>query len=154
MSKNSRVALHRTDSNDRDFQYLIVLMDNDLRQRYGQVQTIYDDLNQVGDIDTVLIAYNDQKPIGCGCFRKFSDNTIEVKRMFVEPAYRGQGVATQILSGLETWAKENGFTRAILETGRKQPEAIHLYERSGYAITINYGPYAGMENSVCMRKKL
>lgn len=154
MSKNSHVALRRTDSNDRDFQYLTVLMDNDLRQRYGEVQTIYDGLNKLGEVDTVLIAYNDNAPIGCGCFRKFSDNTIEVKRMFVEPAYRGQGVATQILSGLETWAKEKGFSRAILETGRKQPEAIHLYERSGYAITINYGPYAGMENSVCMRKKL
>lgn len=148
------MVLHRTDSNDRDFQYLSVLMDSDLRQRYGEVQTIYDDLNKLGEVDTVLIAYNDKAPVGCGCFRKFSDNTIEVKRMFVEPAYRGQGVATQILSGLEAWAKEKGFTRAILETGRKQPEAIHLYERSGYAITINYGPYAGMENSVCMRKKL
>ena len=154
MSKNSRVVLRRTDSNDRDFQHLIVLMDNDLRQRYGKEQTIYDDLNKLGDVDTVLIAYNDKTPIGCGCFRKFSDKTIEVKRMFVEPAWRGQGVATQILSGLEAWAKEKGFTYAILETGRKQPEAIHLYERSGYAITINYGPYAGLENSVCMRKKL
>lgn len=154
MTKNSRVALHRTNSSDRDFQYLVVLMDNDLRRRYGEVQTIYDDLNKIGDLDTVLIAYLDNAPVGCGCFRKFSDNTIEVKRMFVDPVYRGRGVATQILIGLETWAKENGFTYAILETGRKQPEAIHLYERSGYAITINYGPYAGLENSVCMRKKL
>jgi|SRR6185312_2225671 len=154
MSKNSRVALHRTDSSDRDFQYLVVLMDNDLRQRYGRVQTIYDDLNKTGELDTVLVAFIDKAPVGCGCFRKFSDNTIEIKRMFVEPGFRGQGVASQILGGLEAWAREKGFTRAILETGRKQPEAIHLYERSGYAITINYGPYAGIENSVCMRKKL
>lgn len=148
------MVLHRTDSNDRDFQYLIVLMDYDLRQRYGLVQTIYDDLNKLGELDTVLMAYIDKVPAGCGCFRKFSDNTIEVKRMFVEPAFRGQGVASQILAGLESWAREKGFTRAILETGRKQPEAIHLYEKSGYASTINYGPYAGLENSVCMRKKL
>jgi putative acetyltransferase len=154
MNKNSRAALHRTNSSDRDFQYLVVLMDNDLRRRYDEVQTIYDDLNKIGDLDTVLIAYVDRTPVGCGCFRKFSDNTIEVKRMFVDPAYRGQGTATHILTGLEAWAKEKGFTHAILETGRKQPEAIHLYERSGYAITINYGPYAGLENSICMRKKL
>jgi GNAT superfamily N-acetyltransferase len=154
MTKNSRVALHRTDSRDRDFQYLSLLMDNDLRKRYGLLQSVYDDLNIIGDLDTVLIAYLDQTPVGCGCFRKFSDNTIEVKRMFVEPVHRGHGVATQILAALEEWAKEKGFNHAILETGHKQPEAIHLYERSGYAITINYGPYAALDNSVCMRKKL
>jgi len=154
MNKNSRVTLHRTDSGNRDFQYLNVLMDDDLRARYGPAHSVYDDLNKPGELDTVLIAYHDQTPVGCGCFRKFSDNTAEIKRMFVEPAFRGHGIATQILSGLEAWAKEKGFSRAILETGKKQPEAIHLYERSGYATTINYGPFSGLDNSVCMRKKL
>jgi putative acetyltransferase len=154
MNKNSLVTLLRTDSTNRDFQYLVVLMDNDLHERYGAAQSLYHELNQIGGLDTVVIAYDEQQAVGSGCFRAFSDNTAEIKRMFVDPAYRGQGIASRILNELEAWAKEKGFTHAILETGRKQPEAIHLYERAAYAATINYGPYDGMDNSICMRKKL
>jgi GNAT superfamily N-acetyltransferase len=154
MNKNSLVTLLRTDSANRDFQYLVVLMDHDLRERYGSVQSVYNELNQVADLDTIVVAYDEQQAVGCGCFRKFSDNTAEIKRMYVEPSYCGQGIAVRILNELELWAGEKGFNHAILETGRKQPEAIHLYERSGYATTINYGPYDGLDNSICMRKKL
>ena len=74
--------------------------------------------------------------------------------MFVKDSERGQGIAYQILSGLELWAKESGFTNTILETGDKQDEAIALYQKLGYVITPNYGQYSGMETSICMRKEL
>jgi GNAT superfamily N-acetyltransferase len=154
MGSNHKIVLQRTDSNNPDFKALAALMDEDLRQRYGPAQSVYEGYNDVGDITTIIIAYIGPDAVGCGCFRKFNDNTVEIKRMFVKPAYRGQGVAARILADLEAWAEERGYSHSILETGKKQPEAIHLYEKSGYAITINYGPYTGLDNSVCMRKKL
>ncbi|MEO6589269.1 MAG: GNAT family N-acetyltransferase, partial [Pyrinomonadaceae bacterium] len=60
----------------------------------------------------------------------------------------------KILAELENWAKELNFSECILETGLKQPEAIRLYQKSGYETILNYGQYAGVENSVCMKKVL
>jgi putative acetyltransferase len=72
--------------------------------------------------------------------------------MFVEPASRGKGIAQQVLAELELWAKELHYTACILETGKKQPEAVALYTKSGYTIIPNYGQYLNVENSVCMKK--
>jgi GNAT superfamily N-acetyltransferase len=72
--------------------------------------------------------------------------------MYTLPEMRGQGVAGQVLSALEDWACELGYEKCVLETGKKQPEAIRLYEKSGYRRIQNYGQYAGVENSVCFEK--
>lgn len=72
--------------------------------------------------------------------------------MFVKPECRGQGIAQAVLAELESWAGELGFKECVLETGKKQPEAIRLYQKSGYELIPNYGQYAGIENSVCMKK--
>ncbi len=72
--------------------------------------------------------------------------------MFVRLEQRGRGIAKSILSELEMWASELNFSGCILETGLKQPEAIALYQKSGYETIPNYGQYNGVENSVCMKK--
>jgi hypothetical protein len=59
-----------------------------------------------------------------------------------------------VLRELETWAGELHYTSCLLETGLKQPEAIRLYEKNGYALIPNYGQYAGVDNSVCFEKVL
>jgi GNAT superfamily N-acetyltransferase len=82
------------------------------------------------------------------------DTSVEIKRMFVQPAERGKGIARSILTGLELWAKETGFSYTMLETGNNQPEAIALYQKAGYTVIPNYGQYSGMETSICMRKAL
>ena len=74
--------------------------------------------------------------------------------MFVNPIARKLGVATKVLGELEKWAKELGYKSCILETGKKQPEAIALYEKNGYRSIPNYGQYDGIENSLCFEKKL
>lgn len=74
--------------------------------------------------------------------------------MYVSPESRGKGVATKILSELERWAAEQGFVKCILETGKKQAEAIGLYQKNGYASIPNYGQYAEVESSVCFEKKV
>jgi GNAT superfamily N-acetyltransferase len=55
---------------------------------------------------------------------------------------------------LEKWVKELSYSKCILETGKRQPEAIALYQKNGYHIIPNYGQYIGMENSVCFKKEL
>ena len=77
---------------------------------------------------------------------------VELKRVFVQPAWRGQGIAQAILAELERWATESKYTGYVLETGRNQPEAIRLYEKSGYRRVANFGKYVGVKNSVCMQK--
>lgn len=78
----------------------------------------------------------------------------EVKRMFVDPSARGQGVAGQILATLEAIARQAGYRAVQLETGLRQPEAIRLYEKAGYHPIPNYGQYANEPLSVCFEKYL
>jgi putative acetyltransferase len=80
--------------------------------------------------------------------------TAELKRMYVSVDARGAGVATRLLTALETTAAELGVTRMLLETGPKQPEAIALYEKHGYAPIPNFGPYVGDPLSLCFAKTL
>jgi putative acetyltransferase len=154
MSPAKTITIKRTESSDPDFPLLVALLNLELREKYGGLQVIYDQYNHISNLDTVVIAYCNDIPSGCGCFKKFDENTVEIKRMYVKPSERKQGVASSILSELEVWAREDGFSSIILETASKQLEAIALYERAGYALTANYGQYIGMENSVCMRKEL
>lgn len=92
--------------------------------------------------------------VGCGAFKEFNDETVEIKRMFVPDEQRGKGIASKVLKELEAWALELGYTTCILETGKRQPEAIALYKKNGYELIPNYGQYAGVENSVCFQKVL
>jgi GNAT superfamily N-acetyltransferase len=64
------------------------------------------------------------------------------------------GIASKILTNLENWAEELSYKKCILETGKKQPEAIALYLKNDYTVIPNYGHYASVENSLCFEKKL
>ena len=148
------IKIIRTDSEHPDFRTLVTLLDQDLAVRDGEEHAFYSQFNKIDKINHALLAYVENQPLGCGALRAYTEDSVEVKRMFVLPEHRGQGIAGAVLSALETWAAELGFARCILETGKKQPEAIRLYQKSGYEIIPNYGPYEGMENSVCMEKML
>lgn len=148
------LRLKRTNSDDPHFQELIIALDKDLWIRYPEIQQDYEVLDKVKNIPTVVVAYEDALPVGCACFRQFDSKTVEIKRMFVHNTHRGQGIAYAILKELETWAIAEGFSRAVLETGIRQPEAIALYQKSGYTFMDNYPPYDKMENSVCLQKPL
>jgi putative acetyltransferase len=148
------LTLIRTDSNHADFRQLVVLLDKDLAVRDGDDHTFYAQFNKVDAIKEVVVAYQQDLPVACGAIKPFSATEAEVKRMFVHPDHRKQGIAAKVLSELEQWAAELGFSACVLETGKKQPEAIALYQKAGYHITPNYGQYIGVDNSVCMIKPL
>ncbi len=148
------MELLRTTSINADFRNLIQALDEDLYQRNGEAQLQYRQYNQVDRIDHVVVAYFEGKPVGCGCYKRFDDQTVEMKRMFVIPEMRGKQLAARMLQELEKWAIEEGNTVAVLETGHKQVEAIRLYSVAGYRLTENYGQYIGMDESICYRKEL
>jgi len=148
------ITIKRTEANDPDFPFLVAQLTRELQDKYGDQQLIYDTYKQISNLDTVVIAYVNDVPSGCGCFKKADYKTAEVKRMFVKPGERRLGIASSILNELEIWAKEEGFSNVILETASQQLEAIAFYKKKGYEIIPNYGPYWGMETSVCFGKKL
>lgn len=144
------MRLERTGNTNPDFRRMTAALDAELRARYGAAQDAYDGHNAIEPVQTALVGYVHGEPVACGCFRALGDGCVEMKRMFVAPGHRGRGYGGAVLRALEEWAAELGFAGAILETGKGQPEAIGLYRKMGYVPTENYGPYAGLENSVCM----
>jgi len=148
------VHLTRTTSDDPDFRTLITQLDAELRDRNGDMMDIYDQHNVIEKNETVVIAYVDNEPTGCGCFKLYDAEAVEVKRMFVCPYARGNGISKMVLNELETWAHSIGYKYTVLETGEKQVEALSLYPRSGYVPIPQYGPYVDLPDSICFRKAL
>lgn len=146
--------LKRTTSDDIDFQILVNLLDQDLEIRDGQEHSFYAQFNKIDMIKNVVIYYDEGIAIGCGAFKEFDNKTVEIKRMFVQKNSRRKGIGTLILKELELWATEINYAESILETGKKQPEAIRLYQKTGYTIIPNFGQYENVENSVCMKKSI
>lgn len=148
------IKLVRTDSDNRDFVGLVQFLDADLAERDGNDHSFYAPFNKIAKIKYAVIACEDGKPIGCGAIKEYAPGIIEIKRMYTSPESRGKGIAGEILAELEKWASELSYQKCVLETGKRQPEAIGLYKKSGYRPIPNYGQYAGVENSLCFEKEI
>ncbi|HEY3390844.1 MAG TPA: GNAT family N-acetyltransferase [Prolixibacteraceae bacterium] len=148
------INLIRTDSENSDFIELVKFLDADLAIRDGNEHLFYAQFNKIDKIRYVIVAYENGKPVGCGAIKAYAPETMEIKRMYTSPTNRGIGIAGKVLTELEKWASELSFEKCILETGKKQPEAIGLYKKNGYKRIPNYGQYAGIENSVCFEKEV
>jgi putative acetyltransferase len=148
------IQIIRTNSENKDFIELVKHLDIELAERDGEDHPYYAQFNKIDKIKFVVIAYKNEKPVGCGAIKQYEPRTMEIKRMYVLPENRGRGIANKILSELEIWATELAFKKCILETGKKQPEAIRLYQKNGYNLIQNYGQYAQVENSVCFEKEM
>ena len=144
----------RTSSTDQDFIALVKLLDQELAIVDGDDHAFYHQFNSIDVLKHTIVLYENNIPVGCGAIKKFDDTSAEVKRMYTLNKTRGKGVATKVLLELEKWAKELNYKYTILETGKRLPDAIALYQKNGYEIIPNYGQYVGIENSVCFRKEL
>ncbi|EAP88047.1 GNAT family N-acetyltransferase [Croceibacter atlanticus] len=149
------VTLKRTTSQDSDFNYLVTLLNKDLAEADGEIlHAFYKQFNHTNKYNHIIVAYSDEKPIGCGVIKHFDDNTVEIKRMFVLQDERGKSVASKLLDALENWAKELGYFNCVLETGKKQKAAISFYTSYGYQRIPNYGQYKNVENSLCFKHNI
>tara|TARA_R110001606_G_scaffold2886_1_gene12487 strand:- start:48 stop:518 length:471 start_codon:yes stop_codon:yes gene_type:complete len=152
----------RTNSQNKDFINLVKQLDAYLKITDGDEHAFYNQFNNIDVLKQVVVLYDDTEinsaqvnfPVGCGSIKKFDEISVEVKRMYVSPKNRGTGIAQKILNELEIWAKELGYKKCVLETGKRQLEAIQFYKKCGYKIIPNYGQYTAMENSICFEKKL
>jgi putative acetyltransferase len=144
----------RTNSDNPDFILLVKLLDAELAERDGEDHPFYAQFNKIDKIKYAVVAYENDKPVSCGAIKEYFSNTMEVKRMYTLPEFRGKGIATKVLIELEKWTKKLGYEKCILETGKKQPEAIALYKKNRYKLIPNFGQYAGVDNSVCFEKEI
>ena len=151
---NFKPEIIRTNSDNPDFIHLVKQLDADLAERDGNEHDFYAQFNKIDKIKHAVVASDGGVPVSCGAIKQYDDAVMEVKRMYTLPASRGKGIASLVLNALEEWAKELSYAKCVLETGKKQPEAIALYTKNGYAVIPNYGQYEGIENSVCFEKKL
>lgn len=148
------ITITRTTSENIDFQNLVIQLDEVLRIKDGEDHDFYAQFNKIDKINHIVVYYSHNEAVGCGAFKEFDSNTVEIKRMFVHPDYRGKGIASAVLKELETWANESDYTNCVLETGKNNPEAFALYQKSGYEIIPNYGQYENVETSVCLKKSI
>lgn len=148
------ITFNRTSFSNPDLQKLIAELDKEFVVRYPFIENIRIPFNLLNEAARVVVAYDHTTPIACGAFRPVDETTIEIKRMYTVPSYRNQGIGKKILFELEHWARRDGFSVSILETGINQPEAISAYEKSGYTRIANFPPYVDVKESICMRKYL
>jgi GNAT superfamily N-acetyltransferase len=148
------VTVHRSDAGGATAQGLVHALCTELSERYGTVPTPFSPLDAFAPRTAFLVACLGTEPVGCGALRRLDDTTAEIKRMYVAPSGRRRGIARRILHELERAAEEFGYQAIRLETGNRQPEAIGLYETSGYRRIAAFGAYIGNPVSVCYEKTL
>jgi putative acetyltransferase len=96
------------------------------------------------------------KLAACGAIKQIDDRHGELKSMRADPAWRGKGAGKAVLHHLIAVARQRGFTRLSLETGRPEPflPARRLYESHGFAECPPFGDYVSDDFSICMTKEL
>ncbi|MFC4267963.1 GNAT family N-acetyltransferase [Polaribacter marinivivus] len=144
----------RTNSENKDFVNLVKQLDAYLKITDGEEHDFYNQFNNIDVLQHVVVLFENDVAVGCGAIKKFDNASMEIKRMFVKGDKRGKGYAQKIIEELEVWSKELEYKRCVLETGKRQKEAVRFYHKCNYNVIPNYGQYIGMENSVCFEKQL
>lgn len=150
------MEFRRTDGKNKDFIENCNLLDMDLDRRVGKKieRDKYKKYNQLDEIQEAIVVYDGNKAVGGGAIRRYDDESMEIKRVFVHTEYQGQGIGKQLVALLIEWAAELGYKRAVLETGELLAESCAVYKKLGFKVIPNYGPYVNMPESLCMAKDL
>ncbi len=149
------MIIRATDWDDPAAAALRVAQRAEIAERYGTPDSEPGIPPSAADSTVFFVAFDDDgTAVGCAGLRRLDGTEAEVKRMFVRAEDRGTGASTAILERLEEYARENGLTRLVLETGDRQPDAVRFYQRQGYARIPNFGHYIGVEASLCFGKPL
>lgn len=153
---NAQLTFKRTDGDDPDFKEFSNKLEEYFNELVGgeQNRKSFIPYNALSSIHDVLIASVNGKAVGCASFKEYSENTAEVKRVYVDKAFRRLGIAKQLMEKLETAASAKGYRRLILQTREACTEAVALYKSIGYQIIDNYEPYTHMPLAVCYEKIL
>jgi GNAT superfamily N-acetyltransferase len=140
---------------DPDVVALVAAVQQEYVQRYGGPDAAAVDAGEFAPPDGIfLVGLLDGQPVATGGWRAIDDDTVEIKRMYVVPPARGRGLARRMLAELEQRAAAAGRARVVLNTGSQQPEAIALYETSGYRPTTGFGHYGCTPGALFYAKEL
>jgi GNAT superfamily N-acetyltransferase len=157
----AELEIRRVGYGHPDALLLIEEVQQEYVERYGgRDETPLDPLMFEPPDGSFFVGYRDGAPVSTGAWRRSpvtalgSDRTAEIKRMFVARRARGAGLARRMLARLEVSAAEHGAEVVILETGMRQPEAIALYESSGYTPIPGFGHYKDGPLSRCYARRL
>ena len=151
-----QISFQWTDSGDPVFQRFYLKTEEYYNQLVGgeSNRKAFIPLNASGSIADVLIAFDGKTAAGCAGLKRYSSKDMEVKRVWVEPSYRGNHIARRMMELLERKALEKGYSRMILQTRAAMTVAVGLYEKLGYRLIPNYPPYDRLEGAVCFAKDL
>jgi GNAT superfamily N-acetyltransferase len=145
----------QTDRENSDFTALCQMLNQELVLKLsGSVDPISSRADKTDDFEMVLLAKADHVPVACAALRPFSSDTAELKRMFVLPAWRNKGIGNTLLGKCEELARHHNYRFLVLETNILLPDARSLYEKNGYVKRASYGPFAILQETLCMQKSL
>lgn len=148
-----RVEAARAD--DPQVLALIQALDDYQRPLYPAASASLPDIEALlqPQVRLLVVRNAQQQVLGCGAI-VLEEDYAELKWMMVAPARRGEGLATKLLSGLERLAVQAGRPLLRLETGVRQPAALHFYERMGFERCGPFGRYRADPFSIFMEKLL
>ena len=145
-----------TNGNNEDFQKFCIKTEKFYSSIVGGLKNrvAFVPYNISDSITDVLIASVSGVAVGCAGLKAYSDSDVEIKRVWVDPEFRGKHISTAMMDALEKKALELGFKRTILQTRPQMEEAVHLYTKRGYVLVDNYPPYDKLEGAICFAKEL
>lgn len=153
MSRGSFEA-RLTDGTDPRMVALVAELDREYEARFGAVALQYRPYNTLEGLKQACVILVNGEAVACGGLRQLEEQTAELKRVYVKPAFRRRGLARQLVEVLELQALFQGNTSMVLETGRAMPEAVALYSGLGYREIPGFGPFRDDPITVCMKKEL
>jgi len=152
------ISVERADIESGDASQLIAALNAELSAQYADIPGANHFRLNVDEVapgrGAYMIARRDGAPVGCGAVRRIDPETAEIKRMYVIPAERSNGIGRRIVEALEAQARALGVSRVVLETGTRQDAAIALYEKMGFERIPAFGEYVASPVALCMAKSI
>ena len=145
-----------TDGNNEDFRQFYDVTEQYYNRIAGGAgnRLPFIPLNLSSAVSDVLLVFLEDRAIACAGLKKYSGEDAEVKRVWVEPAYRRQHIAAMMMNRIEERAQMKGYRRVILQTRAAMADAVSLYTGLGYHQIDNYPPYDRLEGAICYAKEI
>jgi GNAT superfamily N-acetyltransferase len=153
----TRVSIERRSLAHPDVQAMITQLDRELDDATPDEGTNFfslDDSQLQPGHGAFFVAMIDGRPVGCGAYRRIDGVAAEVKRMWTDPAARGNGVGSAVLDAIVDGARSDGYSELRLETGEFLEGAMALYRKYGFEECEQWGEYVGVPLSYCMSRTL
>lgn len=141
-----------TDETDERFQSLVAELDEGYFKRIGDGLKRYQSYNEFKKPHVVILALDGNDAVACASYRKFDEDSVEFKRVYVKRKYRKRGLAYCLIQKLERLVIEDGFKHSYIVTGKKNFAAINLYMKLNYKKIENFGQFKDDDAVICMKK--